>query len=59
MGRAGRGGDMVFASRSCVPGGGGYMPAPHYHATPGPPLVNLKEGQQEAEAEKLEEGGAV
>lgn len=50
---------MVFASRSCVPGGGGYMPAPHYHATPGPPLVNLKEGQQEAEAEKLEEGGAV
>lgn len=27
-----------------------------YHATPSAPLVNLKEGQQEAEAEKLEEG---
>ena len=38
------------------PGGGGYKPAPCYHAAPGPPLVNLKEGQQEAEAEKLEAG---
>ena len=36
------------------PGGGGYMPAPCYHAAPGPSLVNLKEGQQDAKAEKLE-----
>ena len=50
----GRGGVWCLLLEAVFPGGGGYMPAPRYHAAPGPPLVNLKEGQQDAEAEKLE-----
>lgn len=57
MGRAGRGGDMVLPPEAVSLGVvDAYACSPLPRHPPGAPLVNLKEGQQEAEAEKLEEG---